>query len=298
MKTKMFLILICAVCLALAEPARGSTYFVATNGNDAAVGTNWLTARKTIQSAVDSALSGDTVLVSNGVYETGARAMPGLIVSNRVVIDKPLVVQSLNGPAVTTIRGNGPSGSNAVRCVWMTNGATLAGFTLTNGAVRLSSESTNIADISAGGVRAESMAGVLTNCILTGNQGAARNATLNHCLVIGNTIGASAAVLNDCDISDNSFQGVIYSTLSNCTLTDNGGRGAYGSTLSHCIVTRNAGGGVESSTLSHCILEDNGAADLPRAGGAMNSVLTNCTLTGRAVFEIVSPKGERITLHG
>ncbi len=39
--------------------------------------TNWDTAARDIQSAVDVAETGDTVLVTNGIYVTGGRAVDG-----------------------------------------------------------------------------------------------------------------------------------------------------------------------------------------------------------------------------
>ena len=114
--------------------------------------TNWVTAKQTIQAAIDVAAASDTVLVSNGVYETGGRVAPGFALTNRVVIDKAITVQSVNGPASTIIRGAGPLSDAGVRCAWMTNGATLIGFTLTNGATQASG------DVEGGGLWAQSAA--------------------------------------------------------------------------------------------------------------------------------------------
>ena len=102
--------------------------------------TSWETAARNIQDAVDAAsLPGALVLVTNGLYSSGGKIMSGDLL-NRVVVDKPILLQSLNGPSQTTIQGawhpgttNGPS---AVRCVWITNGAILNGFTITGGATR------------------------------------------------------------------------------------------------------------------------------------------------------------------
>ena len=52
---------------------------------------DWATAAHTIQDAVDAAVAGDVIVVTNGTYATGGRD------GNRVAVDKPLSLRSING---------------------------------------------------------------------------------------------------------------------------------------------------------------------------------------------------------
>lgn len=178
--------------------------------------TSWSSAAVTIQDAVDAAVAGDTILVTNGVYETGGRVVPSISTTNRVAVDKPVTLASVNGAEVTVIRGQkstgGGTGIDAVRCAYLTNGAVLIGFTLTNGATGTSD--------AGGGIYCQSSSATVSNCLLMGNAaydgGGSYSGTLNNCIVANNSAfragGAYASTLNNCAVTRNS--------------ADNGG-GAY-----------------------------------------------------------------------
>ena len=111
--------------------------------------TSWPTAATNIQDAVDVADAGDEIVVTNGVYQTGGGAWQK---SARVAVVKPLAVRSVNGPEFTVVVGSGN-----LRCAYVTNGASLSGFTFTGG--------------TGGGVLGESISAVVSNSVLAGNSG-------------------------------------------------------------------------------------------------------------------------------
>ncbi len=275
-------------------------WFVATNGNDAADGRSWATAKQTIQAAVDVATNGGTVWVSNGVYAAGG----GVVAqggSNRVALIKPITVQSVNGPEATIIAGGG-----AMRCAYVTNGAVLSGFTVTNGVAGAGGgvwcETSGVANLcviagnsAGGGTGGGSHGGTLNECTLSGNQaftgGGATGGTLNQCVLSGNSAikggGAQDAALNECVLTGNtaveSGGGTYGGALNDCTLTGNTsgefGGGAHGATLNRCTLIGNTsplGGGACFGTLNRCRLSGN-SANL--GGGAYESSLNNCLLS-------------------
>ena len=300
-------LLLLLFALLLAHRTAGATRYVSPdNPTPQAPYTTWGSAARTIQEAIDKAAPGDEILVTNGVYATGGRAVNGGVVPNRIAVTKPVTIRSLNGPEVTVLQGEiGPTyGSGSVRCAYLTNGAALLGFTLTHGATQ---EANFEIDNSGAGAWCESEQAILVNCVIVGNSaqggeaGGVYGGTLTNCLIRGNSAryyggGAFASILHQCRVEGNSAgggAGIHLSKATDSTLTGNqatwmGGGGASDSTLERCLVTSNGadqGGGLNNCSARACSITRNTSTE-PAAlrygggGGAYNSMLTNCTLTG------------------
>ena len=196
------------------------------------------------------------------------------VITNRVSVDKAITVQSVNGSATTIIQGawdtTSTNGPGAVRCVWMTNGAALSGFTLLGGATRAATNPSNDSE-NGGGAWAGSTNAIVASCVLTLNSagnfgGGAYTVTLNSCMLKANstTGGGSSA-------SSGSGAGAYSSNLRNCTITGNVTGGIYPS-----------GGGAANCNLRNCVITKNQAIN--SGGGAYHGRLVNCTITeiGRA----------------
>src|SRR4051812_1034270 len=292
--------------LIAATSTLAATHYVNLNNQSpASPYTNWPAAATNIQDAIDASSSGDLIVVSNGVYKTGSRTAIDSTPC-RVVINKGVTVRSLNGPGGTAIEGFSLPGSfpwslNSVRCAFMTNGATLIGFTLTNGSVRATSYR-NLAD-PAGGVLCapNDYSEIVSNCVIRECAsyigGGAQGGTFFHCLItnciahIGGG-GVFAANLDRCQViwgtSDQYAGGVYYCNATNCTINDNlgyYGGGAFGGTINQCTVFGNYapfdpasgggyGGGVNSvegrNSIVYYNVADSGGNDI----GSGN--YTNC----------------------
>jgi hypothetical protein len=74
--------------------APAAVHYVDVNSTNAVSPySDWSTAAVRIQDAVDAALSGDEIIVTNGVYRSGGRLVSGdqSLMTNRVVVNKPVV---------------------------------------------------------------------------------------------------------------------------------------------------------------------------------------------------------------
>ena len=277
-----------------------NSYFVAPGGSHIFPYDTWSKAANDIQSAIDAAnIAGAYLLVSNGVYLSGGKAVSGSI-TNRVAITKPLHVKSVNGPEVTSIVGEGPIGNFAIRCVYVGEHSSLSGFTLTNGHTRSSGDF--LVEQSGGGAWCEA-SGIISNCIIKNCEaehsgGGVSFGRLDHCILMDNKSGSNGggaydATLKFCTMRGNSSLnggGIRDGVLYNCALIGNsafhGGGGYYG-TFYNCYFTRNSamdtGGGNGYGTLNNCTLTGNSADS---GGGVFSSTLDNCIL-----FFNTSPAG-------
>jgi hypothetical protein len=280
MKTTNRLLALVVYCTLACLSTRAATNYVwQASPNPLPPYTNWPTAAHVIQEAVDIAQPGDTILITDGVYETGGRSVGTDLLVSRVVVEKPITLRSANGPAVTSIvgaeAGAGGNGDGAIRCAYLGAKAALCGFTLTNGHTRTHG-GTNMEQSCGGGVWCASASALVSNCTLSGNSaywgGAANGGTLNRCVLINNSAakggGATQATLNHCTLIGNSAGeggGVSMCALNNCLLTGNSaanGGGACCSWLNNCTLTGNwanyGGGAGYATTLRNCIVYYNG----------------------------------------
>ena len=253
--------------------------YVTTNGTGD--GSSWVSATNSIQGAVDvidDSNATNTVAVSNGVYNTGgADGYPGGGAffdgtSNRVAIYKVITVRAASSdPADTIIVGapgtigtNAPYGTGAVRCVYITNGASLHGFTLSNGYTRAlhapagePNTSLRGGGIFCGQGGTPSSGVVISNCVVKRNQswyhgGGTVFGTFYDCTIVQNTSGADYNLPN---FGSAGGGGVNRANLYNCTVISNwsknkgGGGGVAGTTqgagatiASNCFIAWNSAG--------------------------------------------------------
>lgn len=303
------IILILTVAFSVAVQAK-DRYVVKDNTNAAWPYTTWGTAAADIQTAVDAADSGDTVLIDNGVYDSGATVTPGYTTENRVVITKNITVRGMSKAGVII---SGQELFSRIRCVYMTAGQ-LEQVTIKNGKTLSSGD--NRFDQSGGGAYLANNSlltdCVITNCSATQKGGGVYGGQVVNCSIMKNSAayggGSSGGTLINCNFFENSattngggsYQGTLTAcsfsnnsasygggcangTLINCTFSGNsvtswGGASYYG-TLTECTITNNSayiGGGSYQGILTDCKITSNSATN---GGGVSSATLTNCVLS-------------------
>ncbi len=212
--TQMFGAVILLACALAADSARAATYYVATNGNDTAAGTDWTTALLTISNAVAMADGGnDVVVLSNGVHYL----FDQIFITNAIVV-RGMTTNRNN----VVVNGNFPANTN--RCFFLENaGAEVADLTIING-FAAGDEFPYGANGSKGGGVYINTNGCVRNCLVTGN-----TATNSG----GGIYLYRSGIVTNCAINDN--------VVSNSTSATQGG-GIYlysAGNVYNCIVSNN-----------------------------------------------------------
>ncbi|MDD5677645.1 MAG: choice-of-anchor Q domain-containing protein [Kiritimatiellae bacterium] len=306
-------------------------YVVKDNAGAESPFTNWTTAASNIQQAIDDAqcVASDTVMVSNGLYDAGQTVATGHAASNRVVILKAITVRAFSTNwADTVIIGRWDSlatanGPNAVRGVFITNGASLVGFTVTNGACLLAG-GTDVHDYNGGGVCGSGAGqGLVSNCLIIGNNslnygGGIAYAVARNCTIQGNSAKYGGGIAGratlyaqayDCTITRNVVSntsyggGAYYTTISNCIISYNSagipssggnGGGVYGGGVAdaqnscwNSVImgnrSRENSGGGYKMSFYNCLIVSNATTILGPGGGLNGGAAFNCTIMGNTV---------------
>jgi hypothetical protein len=214
--------------------------------------TFYVAANERIQSAVDAANPGDEIVVAAGIYNRGGRTAPGEKPLTRLVVDKPVTIRSEAGAGKTFLVG-GPS----TRCLYLTNGAEVVGFTITGGETCMDwMEGNKFTEASGGGVWSEP-GGTITGCTVISNTALWYGGGLYG----GNAIG--------CMFKENTARrsggAASHARLGSCLLAYNRagrfGGGAQRSELFNCTVAHNRaevmGGGTSFGAAINSIVQHN-----------------------------------------
>jgi len=261
---------------------RAGIRYVSPTGNDANAGTSWAAAKLTVQAAVATAVTGDTVLVTNGVYA----------LTSAINITNAIVLTSVNGSSATIL-----DGQQAGRCV-LINGfaATVNGFTLRNGRA-----------INGGGVYCNG--GTITNCVITNNQAVGDEpkgggvycdgGAVSHCVISGNSVTSTNTYLYGAFAEGGGIYAVNQSQIDHSTVVNNSLNGYYSN-----------GGGIiaEGGTVQNCTVSGNtayghwyadGGGVYMTAGLIRNSLITgNNAHTDRGAYSANWADGGGVYFNG
>jgi parallel beta-helix repeat protein len=168
--------------------------YVSTNGSSVYPYTTWATAATNLQDAVDAAVDGSLIRINDGIFS----------VSSRVIVEKGVHIQSVNGAGATILQGDSTD-----RCLHVSHSqALIEGLTVTGGSA------TDGGGISVG-------LGIVKDCVITGNAAVRGGGIL---------CGAGGEVWN--------------STISENTASTSGGGAyfLYGGLFKGCLIETNSAG--------------------------------------------------------
>ena len=269
--------------------------YVSTNGGNVRPYTNWANASRDLVDAV--ALASSHVIVSNGTYSLNPVSNGAYSVNMPLQIDKSILLESVNGPNLTTVRVvNAINTRYPVLVVLSTaTGAVVSGFTIRDGYTGI---------LRAGGSGVQLYAGTVTNCDIRNNT-AVQPPTRNN-IMAGCGASVYGGLLVNCVIRDNAggdyvgCRGALYmrgGAAVGCVISNNnvgsgttdasalvGGGGGVclegGGLVDRCIIVSNTawfGGGayVLGGTLRSSLIRDScgGSGVLMTSG-----VVENCTI--------------------
>jgi len=226
--------------------------YVSPDGNDANNGLTWLTAKKTIQSAVNVVNPHGTVFVTNGTYH----------LSSQIWVNKPILIESINGMNSTVI-----DGGRSNRCFNLSDvNCRIKGFTIAHGNTTSS----------GGGVLCVNKMPVIENCIFIENSaenngGGMYKGTANHCSFSENSStlhsggGMYDGVANYCFFTENTAKnnggGMCQGIANNCSFVANS--------------SENYGGGLSDSIANNSLFRQNSAIF---GGGLYYGIAKNCSI--------------------
>jgi hypothetical protein len=95
-KSRCFAVPLLLLALSSGKALATTRYVSLASGSPTPPYTSWSTAATNIQDAVDASSPGDEVVVTNGWYSVGGRAILGTM-TNRVAVDRPVFLHSING---------------------------------------------------------------------------------------------------------------------------------------------------------------------------------------------------------
>ena len=222
---------------------------------------------RTIQAAVNAAVSGDTIKVKPGIYDEGSGNYNSW--DNRVLISgKVLKIVSTGGKDVTHIVGDGTDGSLRCVCFNDAEGSVVEGFTIRDGAATYPTG--DAVNGRGGGVL-----GITASKEYSTAQGCVVDCVVSNCVGVRGGAFAGATAVR-CWITENSA-------------SHSGGAGR-GTDLVNCLITRNKGehSCLFSGKIVNCTVVDNELST--NSVTAVNSVVCcNGSLADPSPFQLVAP---------